>query len=103
MASVNWTYRAQAALDGIHDYLMREAPFYAGHVVERIIKSADRLEEHPLSGRPVPEANHDDIREVLCQSYRVIYWVISPEQVDIIGVLHGSRDLGNPRNQPWDH
>jgi plasmid stabilization system protein ParE len=53
MASVNWTDPALHALDGIHDYLHREAPFYADHVVQQIFGSVDRLEDHPLSGRSV--------------------------------------------------
>ena len=67
MVSVNWTDPALLALDGIHGYLNREAPFYATHIVQQLIDSAGRLEEHPLSGRQVPEAERDDIREVLCR------------------------------------
>lgn len=103
MASVNWTDPALNALDGIHDYLHREAPFYAEHVVELIFESVDRLEDHPLSGRKVPEARRDDIREVLCKGYRVIYAVIDDNRLDILGVVHGSRDLMNADNQPWEH
>jgi toxin ParE1/3/4 len=101
MAVVNWTARAITALDGIYDYLSREAPFYAEHIVQQIIGSADRLEEHPLSGRKVPEAERDDIREVIFQHYRVIYWVVNDHQLDIVGVVHGSRDLSRQDIQPW--
>jgi addiction module RelE/StbE family toxin len=103
MASVDWTRRAESALDGIYDYLNREAPFYAEHIVQQIIGSVDRLEDHPLSGRKVPEAERDDIREVLFRDYRIIYWVVSDNQVDIIGVIHGRRDLTKSDNQPWEH
>ncbi len=102
MAIVNWTDKAITTLDGIFDYLGREAPFYAEHIVQQIIGSADRLEEHPLSGRKVPEAERDDIREVIFQHYRVIYWVVNDNQVDIVGVIHGSRDLSRPDIQPWE-
>jgi addiction module RelE/StbE family toxin len=102
MASVNWTDPALHALDGIQDYLHREAPFYAEHVVGQIFESVDRLEAHPLSGRKVPEAERDDIREVLCKGYRVIYWVVTDDRLDILGVIHGSRDLMNADNQPWN-
>jgi len=43
MVTVNWTQRAQYALDDLYDYLRREAPFYAGHIVQQIIASVDRL------------------------------------------------------------
>lgn len=64
MAGVNGTDPALTALDSVYDYLHREAPFYADHVVQQIFGSVDRLEDHPLSGRKVPEAERDDIREV---------------------------------------
>jgi toxin ParE1/3/4 len=102
MATVNWTNSAIAALNDIYSYLHREAPYYADHVVEQIILSVDRLEIHPLSGRSVPEAGQKDIREVICQNYRIIYWVAGENQLNILGVLHASRDLTEIRNQPWD-
>ncbi len=102
MTSVNWTLKAQAALDNIYDYIYQEAPYYAQRVVQHIIESANRLDAFPLSGRVVPEAERDDIREVIFQNYRVIYWVMDKDRIDILTVLHGSRDLTNPENQPWD-
>ena len=103
MANVNWTDHAISTLDGIHDYFHHEAPFYAEHIVQKIFASTDRLEDHPLSGRRVPEAEREDIREVICKGYRVIYWVISKDQIDILGVIHSRSDLDDPHNQPWDH
>lgn len=102
MASVNWTLKAQAALDSIYDYIHQDAPYYAERVVQQIIASADRLDAFPLSGRAVPEAEREDIREVIFQSYRIIYWLVNEDRIDILTVLHGSRDLTNPDLQPWD-
>ncbi|MBK8131480.1 MAG: type II toxin-antitoxin system RelE/ParE family toxin [Gammaproteobacteria bacterium] len=101
MANVNWTRHAISTLDGIYDYLHREAPFYAEHTVRQTIDTAGILQDHPLAGRQVPEAEREDIREVICKGYRVIYWVISDNQLDILGVVHSSRDLDSPRNQSW--
>jgi len=33
---------------------------------------------------------------------RILYWIIDEQRLDIIAVVHGSRDLGNPINQPWE-
>jgi hypothetical protein len=101
MTIINWTLRAQAALDGIYEHIHQDAPFYAERFVQQVIDSVDRLEIFPLSGRCVPEAGRDDIREIIFQSYRVIYWFINDNRIDILSVLHGSRDLSNPENQPW--
>lgn len=103
MASVNWTDYAIVTLDGIHDYLHREAPFYAEHIVQKIFASTDMLEDHPLSGRQVPEAERTDIREVICKGYRVIYRVASKQRLDVLAVIHGSRDLGGMNDKPWDN
>jgi len=89
-------------LEGIYDYISRDAPIYAMHFVQQLISSVDRLEKFPLSGRNVPESERDDIREVIFQHYRIIYWVVSDQQIDIISVIHSSRDLHNTNNQPWN-
>lgn len=99
---VNWTEPALDALDAIDKYISRDAPIYAQHFIEQLVTAVDRLIEFPLSGRAVPEAGRDDIREVIVQHYRIIYWMFNDKRIDIIGVVHGSRDLGNPGNQPWD-
>lgn len=102
MTRVNWTLKAQKALDSIYDYIHQEAPYYAQKVVQEIIHSADRLDKFPLSGRPVPEAEREDIREIILQNYRIIYWVMNEQRIDILTVIHGSRDLSNPERQPWE-
>jgi plasmid stabilization system protein ParE len=43
-------------------------------------------------GRRVPEAAPRELRELLVDSYRVIYQVAG-EQVQILTVIHGSRDV----------
>jgi len=70
--------------------------------VRQIIGAVDRLENFPLSGRQVPEAERPEIREVIFQHYRIIYWLVSAERIDILSVLHGSRDLTHTNSQPWD-
>ena len=69
--------------------------------MQKIIESANRLDAFPLSGCVVPEVEREDIREVIFQSYRIIYWVMNENRIDILTVLHGSRDLTNPEYQPW--
>ncbi|MGD8595151.1 MAG: type II toxin-antitoxin system RelE/ParE family toxin [Gammaproteobacteria bacterium] len=52
-------------------------------------------------GRHVPEAERQDVRELLYKDYRIIYR-IKPEQVDILTVIHGSRDLKRLKTKPWN-
>jgi toxin ParE1/3/4 len=50
----------------------------------------------------VPEAGQrTDIRELIVQSYRIIYRV-GIEDIDILTVVHGSRDLAGRDSKPWD-
>jgi addiction module RelE/StbE family toxin len=98
---VNWTDPALDALNAIDEYISRDAPVYAQRFIEHLLAAVDRLEQFPLSGRPVPETRLDAIREIIFQNYRIIYWLVSDERIDIISVVHGSRDLGNPAIQPW--
>lgn len=51
-------------------------------------------QQHALSGRCVPEYDMEQIREVIEDPYRIIYY-IKPDQIDIIAVLHCSRNVLN--------
>lgn len=99
---VNWAEPALDDLDGIYEFIARDSPAYANIFVQQIIDSVTRLNDFPVSGRVVPEARHDNIREVIFQGYRVVYWFFDEARIDIIAVIHGSRDLNNPKNQPWE-
>ena len=48
MAIVNWTLKAQAALDSIYDYIHQDAPYYAGSFVQQIVDAVDTIETFPL-------------------------------------------------------
>ena len=64
---VNWTVPALGDLDGIFEFIARDAPAYAQVFVQQIMDAADRLEVFPHSGRAVPEAGDENVREVLTQ------------------------------------
>jgi toxin ParE1/3/4 len=101
---VNWTDPALEDLDGVYEFIARDSPYYADNFVQQIIDSVTRLEQELFreSGRAVPEAKREDIREVIFQGYRSIYWLVNEQQIDILAVVHSSRDLTNPKNQPWE-
>jgi toxin ParE1/3/4 len=74
MAKIEWTSRALADLQQIHDYI------------------AQSLQFSPGMGRKVPEMNRPSIRELIFQSYRIIY-EIEGNLVRIVTIIHGSRIL----------
>lgn len=69
--------------------------------VDRLIEATDKLETYPRLGRKVPETDdRDDVRELIVQGYRIIY-LLQTDQLQILTVIHGSRDLAGQEKKPW--
>jgi len=89
---VIWSPRAVEDLEAIAQYIAVDSTVYAAAVVKRILNTARRLSQFPLSGRIVLELADDNIREWFAYSYRVIYQVEN-RVVTIATVVHGKRLL----------
>jgi addiction module RelE/StbE family toxin len=99
---IHWSEIAGADLDDIYDYIARDVPYYAEMFVDRLVEATDKLETHPRLGRMVPEADdRDDVRELIVQGYRIIY-LLQTEQLQILTVIHGSRNLAGQEKKPWE-
>ncbi len=97
-----WSDIAEADLDDIYDYIARDVPYYAELFIDQLIEATDKLEDHPRIGRRVPEAeNREDVRELIVQGYRIIYLMFE-DQLYILTVIHGSRNLAVEDVRPWD-
>jgi toxin ParE1/3/4 len=96
-----WTEPAVEDLHELHRFIARDSEEYAGRFVEGIITAAERLADHPRLGRVVPEANEENIRELLYYNYRIIYRVAS-DRIELLSVIHGSRDLVARDPAPWE-
>jgi plasmid stabilization system protein ParE len=92
VAQVSWTNQALDDLEAICLFIARDAPRYAEVFADRVFRVTDRLAEFPRLGRVVPEIGREDVRELIVQSYRVIYRLL-PEEVEILTVHHGARPL----------
>ena len=98
---VNWTEPALEDLETIQAYIAKDSNFYARRVIERLFDAAKKLESFPEIGRRVPEAEERvDVRELIVQGYRIIY-LIQPEHISIIAVIHGRQDLAGMGDTPW--
>lgn len=94
MAEIIWSDKAAVDLELIHDYIAADSPFYARVQIERIFKSAERLNHFPQSGRKLPEFPDSPYREVIVGSYRCIYrFETTIDTVYMVTVVHGSRML----------
>jgi addiction module RelE/StbE family toxin len=93
MVKLIWTDQAIEDLGGIGDYIAETSERYAKLTVQKLYDRAQILKTFPLSGRIVPEKNEEAVRELIEGSYRLIYEVISEEQINILTVHHSSREF----------
>ena len=89
---VHWTATADGHLEAIHAYIAQDSPEYAQRMVDRLTRRSQQIADFPLSGRRVPEYEMDQIREMIEGPYRIIYHIMA-DQIDILAVLHGARDI----------
>ncbi len=101
MIEVRWSDPALEDLESIRDYIAKDSPFYARRFIEQIFDHTEKLTAFPEMGRTVPESeDRDDIRELVYQGYRILY-LLTSNQTEVITVVHGSRNLSQPEQQPW--
>ena len=96
-----WTEPAISDLEAIQDYIARDSELYANDFVASILDETQRLESFPKIGRATPEAHSPNIRELLYGSYRIIYRIHKEEMIQILTVIHGSRDISRLPRKPW--
>jgi plasmid stabilization system protein ParE len=83
---------ALADLEAIRLYIERRSEESGDRFVARIFEVANRLSVFPESGRIVPEYGRTDLRELVIQNYRLVYW-LNQDEAQIVTVVHGSRPL----------
>lgn len=94
MAEVVWTERALNDLQAIYLFMARDAPEYARLVNRRLYQATTRLADFPRSGRVVSEWDSEDVRELIAQSYRIIYRaMLDQDRVEILLIHHGAMPL----------
>jgi addiction module RelE/StbE family toxin len=92
MKKIIWTDPAIEDLQAIFDFISNDSEYYAKIFVNKILDAVEKLTDLPEIGRIVPEYNRKEIREIIFQSYRIIY-KIGYDQILILTVIHGRRDF----------
>jgi addiction module RelE/StbE family toxin len=92
MAEIVWTEEALSDLEAIGAYFERTSPQYASAVVGRLYSSVEQLVEYPKIGRKVPEIDHESLRELIVEDYRIVYQ-LQEERIEIVTVLHSRQDI----------
>ena len=100
MTRVVWTRQAVEDVEAIRAYVARDSERYAALLAERVVIAIGRLELFPRSGRMVPEAGDDSLREVILGDYRLVYR-LRAEYVEVVTIYHAARLLRvDPSSQP---
>ncbi len=92
MAELRWSVEALDDLDDVAAFISRQSPSFAPHFVARIVDAAERLASFPQMGRVIPEVGDPTIRELIFQSYRIVY-ALEDEETVILGVLNSALDF----------
>ena len=93
MAVIRWTTESEMWLRDIHEYISRDNPSAAARVVKSIYDKVQILRDLPEIGYRYRSEEEGEIRILLYGHYRIAYLIRATEQIDILGVFHGSLDI----------
>jgi toxin ParE1/3/4 len=92
MARLNWTDQSIQDMINIADFIAKDSVRYAKITIERIRSASQQLKVYPASGRKVPETDNDAIRELILGNYRIIYSIVSKDQIDFSPFIIQQKD-----------
>ncbi len=95
MDKIRWTDQAIDDIENIAEFISKDSIKYAKIQVQRFFDITGILEKQNRFGRIVPEINNDRIREIIQGNYRIIYRIVTEDQIDIITIHHSRRLLSN--------
>jgi len=94
--TIQWTDRAQDDLAAIHAFIETNSPHYAPVVVRRLLQRLSAFKTfRSLAGR-VAEYNDPDVREIVLRPYRIVYRLVSANEIHVLTVHHGARGPLSP-------
>jgi len=89
---VAWSYVALGNLIEANKYISIENPEAARKAIKDINETGDKIKEFPEKGRIVPEIRRNNIREIFCFEYGIIYRIES-RRIFILTVRHMKQRL----------
>ena len=97
MVKIVWTELSVDDLKEIHDYIAKNSPRFASITADKIFQRTQLIIDNPSLGRIIPEINNEKVRELIIGNYRLIYFIVSEFQVDILRVYHSARSLSEDK------
>jgi len=99
--TIAWSEPALGDLAAIHAALARDSEPYASRVVDRLMGAVEPARPVPRLGRVVQEIGDERIRELLFQTFRIIYQAES-QRIVILAVVHGGRAAERREPRRWE-
>lgn len=93
MVEIVITESAYTDLNDIEEYIALDSPRYARLWVEKILAHIEQLYVFPFSGKVVDEFQMESVRELVFGAYRIVYYMPSPERIEIVRVINGAKQL----------
>lgn len=93
MVRIKWLKSAKTDLKEIFDFISLDSKRYARFQIEKIQNKTEILKTGMLTGKRVSEMDDDNVREIFEGNYRIIYRIISQNEIHILLVHHGAKDI----------
>ena len=93
MVQIKWLKSAKNDLKEIYDFISLDSRRYAKHQVEKIQSKTNILKTGTIIGKKVSEIDDEKVREIFEGNYRIIYRIISEDEIHILLIHHGAKDL----------
>jgi len=93
VVEINWTHEAQVWLRDIHAFIAIDNLDAAQRTTAGIFARAQLLKIHPRLGYRYHAETSREIRILLYGHYRIAYLIQSENDIDILGVFHGSLSI----------
>ena len=93
---VVWTESAQEDLKRLVSFIAADDPNAAERFGLGLIDHVEQASQQPWSGRKVPEADIEELRELIYSPYRIIYEIYEDQKIlYVVRVWHAAR--GKPQ------
>lgn len=93
MVQINWSLQSIEDIESIAEFIAKDSVKYAQVQVVSFFESVENIKAYPKIGKSVPEFKNPKIRQILCGSFRIIYYIKSNQHIDILTVYHSKRKL----------
>lgn len=87
------TESAYLDLEEIDDLISKSSPSFGRKFINAIFDKLDLLIDYPQLGKQVKELDNPRIRELLQGKYRIVYYLKTENEIEVLRIIHGSKLL----------